>query len=89
MTEQELQAIKERLLNMPEGWTISEGVKLIEQLSFDGIKLIAEVERLCEALEYYADEKNHVEPRGTKIFGDIFYDKGKTARAALAGDSNE
>ncbi len=39
--------------------------------------------RLREALEFYADEKNHTETRGTRIFGDVFYDNGETARQAL------
>ncbi|WP_431030098.1 hypothetical protein [Lysinibacillus sp. LZ02] len=42
-----------------------------------------------EALEFYADEKNHTEPRGNRIFGDVFYVKGKIARKALAGEPNE
>ena len=50
--------------------------------------LESENKRLREVLEFYADEKNHTEPRGTKIFGDVFYDKGKMARQALEGDSD-
>lgn len=42
----QLQAIKKRFNNIPDGYTISEGVKLIEQMSIDGIALVAEVERL-------------------------------------------
>ena len=49
---------------------------------------VEENKRLREALEFYADESNHTEPRGKNIFGDIFYDKGKTARQAL-GDDDE
>lgn len=48
-----------------------------------------EIERLREALSYYADEKNHTEVRGTQIFGDVFYDKGTIARKALEGEPNE
>ena len=39
--------------------------------------------RYRKALEFYADIKNHEERRGTKVFGDVFYDKGKKAREAL------
>lgn len=51
MKVEQLQAIKERFMHTPDGYTISEGVKLIEQMEFDGIKLIAEVERLQKALK--------------------------------------
>lgn len=51
MTDEQLQAIKERFVNMPDGYTISEGVKLIDRMRHDGIALIAEVEKLREALE--------------------------------------
>lgn len=110
MSEQELQAIKEQLANVPEGWSVSEGAHIIKGLKVSGNYLAAEVEflhvqrdsqakiieevrvenkRLRAALEFYADQKNHTEPRGTQIFGDVFYDKGIIARQALAGESNE
>lgn len=50
MNAEQLQAIKERFMHTPDGYTISEGVKLIEQMEFDGIKLIVEVERLQKRL---------------------------------------
>ena len=57
------------------------------ELYNENLILKNEIQRLREALGYYADEKNHTELRGTKIFGDVFYDKGKLARKALAGES--
>lgn len=47
-----------------------------------------EVEELREALEFYADESNYNEHRGTRVFGDIFYDEGKKARQALGLEGN-
>ena len=46
MTEMELQAIKEQLANVPEGWSVSEGARLIEGLKVSGNYLVAEVEFL-------------------------------------------
>ena len=46
MTEQELKAIKERLANIPKGWTISEGARIIKGLKVSGDYLVAEVELL-------------------------------------------
>lgn len=39
--------------------------------------------RYREALEFYADVRNHRERRGNRVFGDVFYDEGKKARKAL------
>ncbi|MEG0470754.1 MAG: hypothetical protein RR588_00310 [Solibacillus sp.] len=46
MSEQELQAIKEQLANIPEGWTITEGARIIKGLKVGGDYLVAEVEFL-------------------------------------------
>ncbi|WP_341320849.1 hypothetical protein NSQ62_14520 [Solibacillus sp. FSL H8-0523] len=46
MSEQELQAIKEQLANIPEGWMISEGARIIKGLKVSGDYLAAEVEFL-------------------------------------------
>lgn len=43
MTEQELQAIKEQLTNVPEGWTFKEGARIIEGLKVSANYLVAEV----------------------------------------------
>lgn len=58
-------------------------VERLQQFEQKAIYTIEENKRLREALNFYADESNHTEPRGKNIFGDIFYDKGKTARQAL------
>lgn len=59
MNVEQLQAIKGRLTNVPDGWTISQGNKLIEQLSFDGIALVAEAERQkANAEQYLKDNVN-------------------------------
>lgn len=46
MSEQELQAIKEQLANVPEGWSVSEGAHIIKGLKVSGNYLAAEVEFL-------------------------------------------
>lgn len=52
-------------------------------------KLVAEVERLRKALEYYADEK-HYEPYNFNCYGcDVTEDDGMIARLALEGDNND
>jgi len=66
-----------------------DNARFIAHARQDVPALIAEVERLREALKFYADESNHTEPRGKNIFGDIFYDKGKKARQVLGGDEND
>lgn len=60
----------------------------LQQFKQKAIYVTEENKRLREALEFYADESNHTEPRGKNIFGDIFYDKGKKARQVL-GDGDE
>lgn len=52
MTEEQLQAIKAQFKNIPEGWTVSEGVQIIEGLRVSGNYLAAEVAVLrttCDA----------------------------------------
>jgi len=49
----------------------------------DYANLHSEKERYKQALEFYADEKNHTELRGDHSFGDVFYDEGKIARQVL------
>ena len=62
--------------------------KFIVHAREDVPALIAEVERLKKALEYYAD-KEHYEPYCIEGEGcDVTEDEGYIARAALAGDSD-
>lgn len=52
MTEEQLQVIKAQFKNIPEGWTVSEGVQIIEGLRVSGNYLAAEVAVLrttCDA----------------------------------------
>lgn len=70
---------------------LEERVKELEnQLEVTGNELALvskENQRYKEALSFYADESNHTEHRGTRIFGDVFYDKGEIARKALEADT--
>lgn len=67
-----------------------ENMEFIAHAREDVPALITEIERLREALSYYADEK-HYEPYGAFNTGscDVTEDEGYIARQALAGESNE
>lgn len=57
MNAERLQAVKDRFKNIPQGWTVSESLKIIGQLKEDGTALIAEVEKLHKALEIILEEE--------------------------------
>ncbi len=52
------------------------------------IKLQEEIERLREALDYYADRKNY-EPIDDRDIEEVIFDCGDKARAALKPDTEE
>lgn len=87
MSEQELQAIKERA-DKPLISTLDKPMKYRAESRQDITKLLVEVERLREALEFYADEKTY-ETDVTSQWEPVTLidsDNGKRARQALEGE---
>ncbi|MCS5499840.1 hypothetical protein NY607_01815 [Lysinibacillus sp. A4] len=69
-----------------------DNAKFISHAREDVPALVAEIERLREALEFYADEKNHIAPifdeHGQYNGSKVDKDGGEIARQALVGESD-
>jgi hypothetical protein len=66
---------------------LQEEIEILSGYKIAYKRAMRENQRYKEALSFYADESNHTEHRGTRIFGDVFYDKGEKARQALEADT--
>ena len=88
LTQDELQAIKDRADNAvpPSGIIVRNQLANVKELIRQDIpKLVAEVERLRKALEFYANAEEYEDSIVT-TYGytcPIAFDEGKTAREAL------
>ncbi|GEM_PF-5035885 len=83
MNKEQLDAIRKRIKQSKSSNWVSYMV-----INEDVPALIAEVERLHEALKFYADEENYRNISMAKLYSNIAADNGKKARQAL-GDGDE
>lgn len=91
MNKEQLEAIKTRLEKYSDTCSSRESEMLAMYMGEEDVPvLVAEVERLREALKFYADGQKYTLAYDSNLVGtvEIFKDNGKKARQAL-GDGDE